>query len=117
VDLGTNDFSTGKGDSARYVNGYLNFIDLLQRQNKGTDILCLLGPMLKESDLLRVRRYLKNLVDLANKKGNGKVYFFEMSEQKGDLGIGTDYHPTVAQHKKNALELVNFISKLKGWPI
>ena len=115
VDLGTNDFSTGKGDSAKYVNSYLKFIDLLQVKNKGADILCLLGPMLQGNDLQQIRRYLKYLVEAANKKGNGNVYFFEMSQQQGDLGIGADSHPTVAQHKKNAAELTGFVCKLKGW--
>jgi hypothetical protein len=115
VDLGTNDFSTNKGDSAKYVDGYLKFIKKLQMRNKGADILCLLGPMLRNNDLSKVRRYLNYIVETAQKRNKGKVYFFEMSAQTGDLGIGTDHHPTVAQHKKNAEELANFISKLKGW--
>ena len=40
-----------------------------------------------------------------------------MSAQTGDLGIGIDYHPTVAQHAKNASELTEFIKKLKGWKV
>ena len=115
IDLGTNDFSTEGGDSTRYVSNYLRFIDSLQLINKKADIICLLGPMLKENDLIRVRKYLNVIVNLANSKENGKVYFFEMSEQLGDLGIGTDSHPTVAQNLKNAKELVSFISKIKGW--
>jgi hypothetical protein len=38
-----------------------------------------------------------------------------MSAQNGDLGIGIDYHPTVAQHKRNSHELTQYISQLKGW--
>jgi lysophospholipase L1-like esterase len=117
IDLGTNDFSTGKGDSALYVSRYLKFIDTLQVKNKNADILCLLGPMLGGNDLIRVRKYLKLIVDLANKKNNGKVSFFEMSQQTGSLGIGIDYHPTVAQHLKNAKELIKYISTLKSWPV
>jgi hypothetical protein len=115
IDLGTNDFSTNGGDSARWVSAYLNFITTVQTKNKEADIICLLGPMLSGNDLERVRKYLLGVVEIANKKGTGKVYFFEMSQQQGDLGIGTDYHPTVAQHKKNAFELAGFISNLKGW--
>jgi len=117
IDLGTNDFSTYKGDSAKYVDTYIKFIRKLQMENKRADIICLLGPMLKNNDLDRVRKYLKFIVETAQKKNKGNVYFFEMSQQKGDLGIGIDSHPTVAQHKKNAAELANFISKLKGWPM
>ena len=117
IDLGTNDFSTGKGDSSLYVSKYLQFINTLQMKNSGTDILCLLGPMMGGNDLIRVRKYLQFIADSATRKNNGKVYFFEMSPQTGSLGIGIDYHPTVAQHLKNSGELVNYISKLKGWPI
>lgn len=117
IDLGTNDFSTGKGDSALYVSRYLQFIQTLQLKNQGADILCLLGPMLGGTDLARVRRYLTFVADSATRRNQGKVYFFEMSAQSGSLGIGIDYHPTVAQHLKNSGELVGYISKLKGWEI
>jgi lysophospholipase L1-like esterase len=117
IDLGTNDFSTGKGDSALYVSSFLKFIDTLQVKNKNADILCLLGPMLGGNDLIRVREYLKFIADSANHKNNGKVYFFEMSQQTGSLGIGIDYHPTVAQHLKNGKELIKYISTIKGWPV
>jgi len=117
IDLGTNDFSTGKGDSARYVNKYRQFIDLIQAKNKDADILVLLGPMLSGTDLGLVRRCLHFIVESINKKNHGKVYFFEMSQQTGELGFGTDSHPTVAQHMKNARELVKYISELKGWKI
>ncbi len=115
IDLGTNDFSTGKGDSTLYVSRYLKFIDNLQVKNKNADILCLLGPMMSGTDLIRIRKYLKVIVDSANAKNTGKVYFFEMSAQTGSLGIGIDYHPNVAQHLKNAKELIGYISTLKGW--
>jgi lysophospholipase L1-like esterase len=117
IDLGTNDYSTGKGDSSRYVSKYLQFIETLQEKNKSADVLCLLGSMLSGNDLNRVRRYLQVIVDSANKKNHGKVYFFEMSQQTGSLGIGIDSHPTIAQHLKNARELVKYIAELKGWKI
>ena len=117
IDLGTNDFSTGKGDSAKYVNKYLQFIDTLQLKNSGADILCLLGPMIGGADLSRVRKYLNYIAVTASKKNHGKVSFFEMSQQTGSLGIAIDYHPTVAQHLKNAEELIKKISTIKGWPV
>lgn len=115
INLGTNDFSTGGGDSALYVSNYINFIESVQDYNKGADILCLLGSMLSGDDLLHVRRYLQVIVDKANEKKKGSVYFFEMSQQTGDLGIGVDSHPNVAQHERNGNELTEYISKLKGW--
>ncbi|HAH22631.1 MAG TPA: hypothetical protein DCL77_02515 [Prolixibacteraceae bacterium] len=117
IDLGTNDFSTSKGDPTLFVNNYLKFIDQLQLKNNGADILCLLGPMMGGNDLITIRNCLKSIVLTANAKNQGKVSFFEMSAQTGSLGIGIDYHPTVAQHLKNAKELINYISILKGWTV
>ncbi|HEX5168456.1 MAG TPA: SGNH/GDSL hydrolase family protein [Cyclobacteriaceae bacterium] len=117
INLGTNDFSTDGGDSALYVSHYITFIDSVQQYNGGADIICLLGPMLSGEDLAKVRHYVQQVVAVANEKKTGKVHFFEMSQQTGDLGIGIDYHPTVEQHLKNATELTNFIVQLKGWDI
>jgi hypothetical protein len=81
------------------------------------DIVCLLGPMLSDPTLTKVRKYLKNIADSASHKGMGNVYFVEMSQQTGSLGLGIDYHPTVAQHKKNGMELTEYIKSLKSWKI
>jgi hypothetical protein len=117
INLGTNDFSTIGGDSALYVGKYLNFIDSIQNHYSQPDIICLVGSMLGGDNLERVRRYVQFVADSANNRGKGNVYFFEMSEQTGDLGIAIDYHPTIAQHMKNSRELIQFISELKEWPV
>jgi hypothetical protein len=115
IDLGTNDFSTSGGDSALYVSSYLKFIDQLQTKYSNPEIICLLGPMVNDTTLDNLRIYLNYIVETVNKNGKGKLYFFEMSEQTGDLGIGTDYHPTIEQNKRNAAELTAFIRNIKGW--
>jgi hypothetical protein len=117
IDLGTNDFSTPGGDSALFVNNYFRLIDTIQAKYTMPDIVCLLGPMLSDPTLTQVRNYITTVVDSANNKGKGNVYFFEMSPQTGSLGIGIDYHPTVAQHKKNGMELTEYIKSLKDWDI
>ncbi len=117
INLGTNDFSTTGGDSALYVSTYLNFIDSIQNHYSQPDIVCLIGCMMSGATLDKVRRYIQFIVDSANNRGLGNVYFFEMSAQTGDLGTGIDYHPTVAQHMENSRELINFITALKGWSI
>ena len=117
INLGTNDFSTTGGDSALYVSNYFRLIDTVQSKYTMPDVVCLLGPMLSGPNLIRVRKYLTFIADSANRKGKGRVTFFEMSQQTGDLGIGIDYHPTVAQHKRNGMELTEYIQSLKGWKI
>jgi hypothetical protein len=115
IDLGTNDYSTTGGDSARYVSNYFRMIDTIQTRYTMPDILCLLGPMMSDPTLTQMRKYLQFIADSASKKGKGYVYFFEMSTQTGPFGI--DYHPTVAQHQKNGSELTAFIKNLKGWKV
>lgn len=117
INLGTNDFSTIGGDSALYVSNYLRLIDTIQSKYNKPDIICLLGPMISGTTLSQVRNYLEFISDSANRKDKGNVYFFEMSAQTGDLGIGVHYHPTTAQHRRNAGELTNYIKKLKGWKV
>jgi hypothetical protein len=117
IDLGTNDFSTSGCDSAKFVTNYLRLIDTIQTKYSMPDIVCLLGPMLSGSSLTLCRRYLNAISNRANLKGKGNVSVFEMSAQTGDLGIAIDYHPTVAQHKRNAQELTTYIKSIKGWKV
>ena len=117
INLGSNDFSTIGGDSTLYTDNYLRLIDTLQSKYKNPEILCLLGPLISGENLPKVRNILKNIVDISNKKNKGKVSFFEMSTQTGDLGIGVDYHPSSAQHQRNAQELSEHIATLKDWKI
>lgn len=115
INLGTNDFSTQGADSALYVSNYIKFIEAVQNFNGGADIVCLVGAMMSGDNRERLKRYLHVIMDEANKKKKGNVHFFEMSQQTGDLGIGVDSHPNVAQNERNANELTNYIAELKGW--
>lgn len=115
INLGTNDFSTGGGDSALYVSNYLRLIETIQTNYDQPRIVCLLGSMMSGEVLEEVRGYLRFIADTASRKEMGPVTFFEMSAQNGDLGIGVDSHPTVAQHQKNAAELTAYLAELIGW--
>ncbi len=117
INLGTNDFSTSGANTTLYIKNYLRLIDSIQTQYNKPEIVCLLGPMLSGESLIQVRNCLKYIAETANAKGKGSVHFFEMSAQNGDLGIGVHYHPTVAQHVKDANELCNYLRDLKGWKV
>jgi hypothetical protein len=117
INLGTNDFSTSGGDSSFYTSNFFRLIDTIQSKYTMPDIVCLLGSMISEPLLSDIRNYLGFIADSAHRKGKGNVYFFEMSQQTGDLGIGIDYHPTVAQHIRNGMELSGYIRSIKGWKI
>ena len=40
---------------------------------------------------------------------NDRVYRFDMSPQTGDLGYGAAYHPSAAQARKMADELIRYL--------
>ena len=107
INLGTNDFTNNLGDPEKFIKYYLQLIKIVQDKNNNPDIICLLGPM-NNGDVFR--NCLIEIVDSANELNKSKVYFFEMSHQTGDLGIGVGGHPNIAQHQRNAQELINFIS-------
>ena len=108
INLGTNDFGDDRGDTVEFVQYYLQLIDSVWTKNNNPDIICLMGPM---SNTQKLKDCLNTIVDSTNSLIKGNVYFFEMSHQTGDLGIGCGYHPTVAQHQKNAQELIDFINQ------
>lgn len=111
VNLGTNDFSKGVND-VKFEEAYYNFIDKLQVKSPGVDIVVLLGPMISGWNYTHFKPILQRITATANAKGKGKVHFFEMSQQ-GALGTGSQNHPNVAQHQKNAQELTDFIKTIK----
>lgn len=112
INLGTNDFSTEGPDTTLYIQNYGRLIDNIQSNYRKPNIICLLGSMMSGEQLILARECIQKVVRTANAKGAGAVYFFEMSEQKGEIGV--HYHPTVTQHKINATELSTFLeSELK----
>jgi len=116
INLGTNDFSTSGADSALYVSNYFRLIDTIQTKYHMPEIVCLLGPMMNGSSLDAARKYIKFIADSTNSKKKGNVSFFEMSTQ-GSLGYAVHYHPTLAQHSKNAMELTEYLQTLMNWKL
>jgi len=115
ANLGTNDFSVGVNEAA-FEQAYHDFIDILQTKNPGADIVCLVGPMLSGYNLNHIRPIVQRVATTANAENNGRVFYFEMSQQ-GALGTGSQNHPNVPQHALNAQELTTFISGIKSWPL
>lgn len=115
VNLGTNDFGVGVNEAA-FEQAYLDFIDLIHARNPGVDIVCLVGPMLSGYNLTQIRPLVQRVATTAHAKNRGRVFYFEMSQQ-GEFGTGSQNHPNVPQHAKNAAELTTFISGIKSWPL
>lgn len=105
VNLGTNDFAHGTPPQEEFVLAYSNFISEIIQQYPETKIVCLTGSMMTGKNLTVLKSYLQEIVDYfpAN-----QVFRFDLSPQ-GELGMGCDWHPNVAQHAKNARELTQFL--------
>jgi lysophospholipase L1-like esterase len=114
INLGTNDFAHEIPDSTRFVLTYSYLISRVLENHAQASIFCVAGSMLKGEKLIKIKNYLNAVVNYQNRKGNRKIYFFEMSTQ-GEKGYGCDWHPNVAQHQQNAKELSQFIKQKMKW--
>ncbi|HNX59441.1 MAG TPA: SGNH/GDSL hydrolase family protein, partial [Spirochaetota bacterium] len=115
INLGTNDFATGAPDEERFVAGYVNLISQIRRNSPHAPIVILDGPVMNndwpfKGALDLFRKYRERIIDRCERDGLGPVMPFPLSTQ-GDLGFGADFHPSTAQHEKNADELARFISE------
>jgi len=117
INLGTNDFAHGNPDSTDFVSAYIDFIHFIKKKNPQAAIFCLLGPMLNDnypagnSAKTVCKKYILSAVQAFKSEA---VYFYEMTEA-GNLGYGCDWHPSLAQHQKNAEELTAFIREKMDW--
>ena len=120
INIGTNDFAKSNPDSVKFVKAYIKFIERIRSNYSNAHIVCLSGPMMSDywpegvKALTTIQNYLKSVIGQVNEKGDKKVYSFSLSAQ-GSLGYGCDWHPNIAQHKKNAGELTAFIKEKVGW--
>lgn len=114
INLGTNDDSYCKGDADKqraYIDGYVEFLKTVRRNNSDADILCVLGLMgrnLCESMKTAVSEYTKETMDT-------KVNAYFLMEQDPELGYAADWHPTEANHDRCAEEVSKIICELYGW--
>lgn len=115
INLGTNDVSTQPYDTQLLEKGYRDFLQTVRKNYPQAKIILLTGSMLSGKALQDVQQALNNVVKEANESGDKAVYRFDFSPQNGSLGYGAHYHPSLAQHRKMATELIPFISEITGW--
>ena len=112
INLGTNDGSYTRNIPARdraFVNGYVKFLRQVREVNPDANILCTVGLMRTETNML-----VKEAVERVNAFGDNKVYFKEAFMQNGEVdGIGADWHPTESTQKKFAEYMLEFITENK----
>lgn len=111
INLGTNDTSTDNYDIDLYREKYNAFVDHLSDLYPDAKIVLLTGSMLGGKELQLVKESLDSVAS-----GRENVYRFDMTPQDGSLGYGADYHPSAAQARKMASELVPFLRSLSPHP-
>ncbi|WP_347159403.1 SGNH/GDSL hydrolase family protein [Pontibacter chitinilyticus] len=118
IALGTNDFSEGDGkkerlpfDSARFVNSYVRFVQLVKSKYPKAHIALLSSPMLHATSKQTLEHCLtaiKQQVDAAYPSDRPvALHFFEPMQARGCAG-----HPSVEDHGIMAAELVPFFRDL-----
>lgn len=113
IDLGTNDFSTTGWDAELYRQGYEKFVRHLRSLYPDTKIVILSGCMLNGEQLELQNAALDKIYNTLKAEGDNSVYRFDFTPQNGSLGYGADYHPSKAQHRKMANELIPFLRTLQ----
>ncbi len=114
VNLGTNDTSNGLFDEAIFTDSCRSLLMKLRSHYPDALIVYLTGPMMSSTATKKVSDAVQTVLDEMN---DPKISKFHMSTQTGEFGLGGDYHPTVAQHWKNALELENYLKGLTKWAV
>lgn len=107
INLGTNDTSTNNYDITIYEREYDRFLNHLREVYPEAKIVLLTGSMLQGKELEDVKGALDRLA--AAHEG---VSRFDMSPQTGDLGYGSDSHPSARQHERMAAELTAYLKEL-----
>ena len=105
INLGTNDLSTNNYDTTLLKAAYQRFLKQVRSHNPKAKIVFLCGSMLNGKELDIARNILNEVTEEAHKKGDKEVYRFDFTPQRGDLGFGASWHPSLKQHEKMAAEL------------
>jgi lysophospholipase L1-like esterase len=120
VNLGTNDYWAGDpGDG--FSKAYDAFVLTLRARHPSAWIVVALAPMLSDAQpegsaaRTRARARLVGVVEAARARGDARVDFLELDEQREEDGLGCDYHPGRVTQKKAAAQLEAKIRALTGW--
>lgn len=145
INLGTNDFATGLPDSTTFVNSALSFIKTIRSKYPAAAIVLVDGPMLSDwfpyatatdstlyplSDATLSQNYIQTNGDIktqtvcrrfldaikAARATDGDTNVYRKGfEVQGTLGLGADYHPSIAQGALNGKELAEWFRSELGW--
>jgi len=116
INLGTNDWGKGAPDEAGWTAAYEAFISHLRANYPQALIYCATSPMMGGSSFDTERSYLTKIVGDKNASGDKRVKLLVIPTQDMTKdGLGSDWHPDVATHKKDAVFLEAAIEQDLGW--
>lgn len=117
IALGTNDFSTTGCNVDLFRENYEKFVRHLRSLYPSTKIIMLSGCMLGGESLASQNAALDVIYTTLRGEGDENIYRFDFTQQTGDLGFGADLHPSKAQHRKMANELIPYLCEITGWKL
>lgn len=114
INLGTNDFGQGTPPREEFVQSYVALLQQIRARYPSAGILCLLSPMVTDQKRL-ARSTLGAYIDEALARADlANTHRFDLSVQ-GELGYGSNWHPSLAQHRRNAEELIGWFQEHAAW--
>ena len=117
VNAGTNDFASGKLDSARFVDAAVNFIGKIRSYHPQAKIVILDGPMLIGEEMQKCRRMLDRVKAMLEGQGVKDLFRFSL-EPKVVTPFGIYYHPNKEEAAMDAEseELGRSLEPFEGLP-
>jgi lysophospholipase L1-like esterase len=120
IGLGTNDFAMGDPGTG-FVEAYTAFIRQLRGHYAAAEIVCTLGPMLRDSvppgtmSRTLAGAYIEEAVKEVRAAGDAHVRYLAFDEQQARDGYGCDWHPSLATHRLMAAKLEALVREVTGW--
>ncbi|MGO9834580.1 MAG: SGNH/GDSL hydrolase family protein [Polyangiaceae bacterium] len=120
IGLGTNDFAMGDPGPG-FAQAYTAFILQLRAHYAAAEIVCTLGPMLRDSvppgtmSRTQAGAYIEAAVKEARAAGDAHVRYLAFDEQQARDGYGCDWHPSLATHRLMAVKLEALVREITGW--
>jgi lysophospholipase L1-like esterase len=116
INLATNDFGKGVPEEKGWTTAYSDFIARVRTHAPSARVYLAAGPMMNDAwppntnALTVLRRYLKEIVDDRAAAGDRNCAIIDFGAQDAARdGLGSDYHPSLATHKRMAEKLVETI--------
>ena len=114
INLGTNDFASGKNDSTKFVDTAVDFVRKVRTYHPNAKIVILDGPMLTGEYMVKCRQYLDVVKETLEKEGVAGLYRFSF-EPRGDSPYGLVPHPLKDEAREDAEKLSAWMRSELGW--